>query len=81
MIMEYEGGHYDDGAIYRCKARLSTGVHNYYFEAEDGAITVRFPEEGTLSLESRGFQSWGIPVIVAIVLGMFFFRRRRRKAT
>jgi hypothetical protein len=79
IIMGYGGRHYDDGAIYRCKARLSTGVHNYYFEAEDGAITVRFPEEGALSLESRGFPVWGIPVIVAIVLGIFFFVRRRRK--
>lgn len=81
IIMEYGGGHYDDGAIYRCKARLSTGSHNYYFKAEDGAITVRFPEEGTLSLESRGFPTWGIPIIVATVLGIFFIIRRRRGRT
>jgi len=79
IIMEYGGGHYDDGAIYHCKARLSTGSHNYYFEAEDGAIAVRFPEEGTLSLESRGFPVWGVVAVVIISLVIYFLIRRRRR--
>jgi len=79
IIMEYGGKHYDDGAIFRCKARLSTGTHAYYFEARDGAITVRFPEEGTLSLESRGFPVWGVVAVVIISLVIYFLIRRRRR--
>ncbi len=54
-------------------------IVNYYFEVEDGAIAVRFPEKGPLSLESRGFPVWGISVIVATASGIFFFVRRRRR--
>ena len=77
--MNYEGGGYANGAIYRCKARLSTGSHAYYFEARDGAITVRFPEEGTLLVESQRFPVWGVVAVVIISLVMYFLIRRRRR--
>jgi hypothetical protein len=40
---------------------------------------LRFPEEGTLPLESHGFPVQGVPIIIAIVSGILFFVRRRRR--
>ncbi len=46
----WRGANYLD-ALYRYATTLSTGQHTYYFEASDGSITTRFPEDGTLSIE------------------------------
>ena len=49
--MVFWSGLYIDGALFRYMTTLSAGQHTYYFEASDGSVTTRFPEDGTLSIE------------------------------
>ena len=70
-----------DPLVFSYTAALSPGQHTYYFEASDGSLIARFPQDGTLTIEvtSQRFFIWIIVGAVAAGLGIYFFRRRRRK--
>jgi len=72
---------WSDDAVFSCTTALSSGEHTYYFEASDGSLTTRFPEDSTLTIEVTGqhFLVWVIVGVVIIGAGIFFFTRRRRR--
>ena len=77
---------YADGALFSHTTVLSPGQHTYYFEASDGSLTARFPQDGNLTIEitSQKFPIWivaGVVGGIVIIIGSvtFFFVRRRIK--
>ena len=84
--MDFWNGLYIDGALYRYTTTLSAGPHTYYFEASDGSMTARFPEDGTFSIEvpkeGMNFSVWivtGIVVGIAIIGSVIYFFTKRLK--
>ncbi|MBA7652930.1 hypothetical protein ES703_60769 [subsurface metagenome] len=67
--------------IFSCTTVLSAGQHTYYFEASDGSLTTRFPQDGTLTVEVawQHFLVWVIVGVVIIGSVTYFFVRRQRK--
>lgn len=78
------GDDYRDGMRFTYPTTLGGGQHSYYFEASDGSMTARFPEEGTLSgpfveVPRFKFPIWTVVGIVVIGLIIYFSLRSRRR--
>lgn len=72
---------WSDPSVFSCTTTLSAGQHTYYFEASDGSLTTRFPQDGTLTIEVTGqhFLVWVIVGVMIIGSVTYFFVRRQRK--